>query len=203
MFASFIILFREVFEIVLIICIILAYLSQIHKPTYKKYVWYGTTLGIIASLGIGLLINLGIITVDHAYEEFFEGAAMIIGGVLILTFLFWLLKQKDSFVDVKEKLNHANNTKAINILALTFVAVLREGFEIVLFFFAARIDTDFQSLVGGLFGTALGILIGIGVYKGGMKLPIKLFFQITNVLLALIALYLLIAGAHEIIEILE
>ncbi|TFG22937.1 MAG: iron permease, partial [Promethearchaeota archaeon] len=39
--ASFIIIFREVLEAVLVISIVLGYISKINKPEFKKWVWYG------------------------------------------------------------------------------------------------------------------------------------------------------------------
>lgn len=204
MFVSFLILVREVFEIALIIGILLAYLNKSKKSHYKKYIWSGLATGTILSILMGLFIRFGLIQFSHTHEELFEGIAMIIGGTLILTFIYWLYTQKKAFENIKEKLSHhGNNIKIFNIFALTTVAVLREGFEIVLFFIATRVNATMSSLVGGLLGIVLAIAAGYGVYRGGMKLPIKRFFQLTNILLILIAIYLLFSGVHEIFEVLE
>ncbi len=204
MLASFIILLREVFEIALIVGILFAYITKSKKLHYKKYIWSGLATGIGISVLLGLLIRFGLIQFSHTSEELFEGVAMLVGGGLILTFVYWLYTQKKVAESIKEKLTkHDNNLKALNIFALTTVAVLREGFEIVLFFIAARVDATISSLTGGILGIALAIAAGYGVYRGGMKLPIKKFFEFTNILLIIIAIYLLFSGVHEIIEVLE
>jgi high-affinity iron transporter len=81
---------------------------------------------------------------------------------------------------------------------MAFFAVLREGLETAVFLLAA-FQASSNALTAGL-GALLGILtavvIGVGIYRGGVRINLARFFRITSVFLVLIAAGLLATAVH-------
>jgi high-affinity iron transporter len=81
---------------------------------------------------------------------------------------------------------------------MAFFAVLREGLETAVFLLAA-FQASGNALTAGL-GALLGILtavvIGAGLYRGGIRINLARFFKVTAVFLVLIAAGLLASAVH-------
>ena len=87
-----------------------------------------------------------------------------------------------------------------------FLAILREGFEIVLFY-TALIGSAMFNTIPVFFGAAAGALALIGVYFGLNKItkiiPVGIFFRASSILLFALAIYFAYEGIHELREGLE
>lgn len=86
---------------------------------------------------------------------------------------------------------------------ISFVFVVREVFETVLFLtpFAAR---DLHGTVlGAVGGISLAALMSFAIIKLEYKLSLRRFFYVTSVLLTFIASGLVGYGTHELVEFLE
>ena len=88
----------------------------------------------------------------------------------------------------------------------SFFILLREGFEIVLFY-AALIGSGIYNTVPVFTGAIIGVLTLIVIYFGLNKItkiiPIGMFFRASSVLLLLLAIYFAYEGVHELSEGLE
>jgi high-affinity iron transporter len=89
------------------------------------------------------------------------------------------------------------------LVAMAFLAVLKEGFETAVFLLAA-VQASGGSGALGLVGAFAGILcavgIGVAIYSGGVRLDIGRFFRVSGVFLVLIAAGLVLSTlrtAHE------
>jgi len=84
-----------------------------------------------------------------------------------------------------------------------FLAILREGFEIVLFY-AALIGSGIYNTIPVFVGATVGALALIGVYFGLNKItkimPIGMFFRASSILLFALAIYFAYEGIHELRE---
>jgi high-affinity iron transporter len=82
------------------------------------------------------------------------------------------------------------------------VATVREGLETALFLLSAETDaaSGVEVVVGGLIGLAAAALLGWIVYRGGSRLDLRRFFQITGILLILFAAGLVGKSVHEFRE---
>ena len=69
------------------------------------------------------------------------------------------------------------------------LAVLREGSEIVLFMSGMVMsgNSTGQLLAGGATGVAGGVLIGIAMYFGLLRIPLRHFFSVTSWMILLLA----------------
>src|SRR5204863_6286819 len=96
--------------------------------------------------------------------------------------------------DLEYKVDRALNARRAGgaIAAVAFLAVLREGIEAALFLIAAATDSKgTQVLAGAVIGIAIAVVLGLLVYLGGRRLPMRAFFQVTGVIVIVFAAGLL------------
>lgn len=189
---------REGLEAFLIIAIMLEYLNKTNRMEDKKYVFTGLGIGILASLVFGLIlfgISVYIGDQDGNIAKLWEFIASFLALVLITTFIYYMLKHKDSIVgEIKEKISVALTSTAI--IALAAVMVAREGAEIALFVFAASEQVPY--LLGTLTGVLLSGIATFLVYKSLIKVNLKVIFNITLVYLILQAGFMFGYSFHEL-----
>jgi high-affinity iron transporter len=75
------------------------------------------------------------------------------------------------------------------LLVITMVAVMREGSEAVLFLWAIATGggQGLNMVMGGLGGVIAGIMVGLLLYIGLLRIPVRHFFSITSWLILLLA----------------
>jgi len=84
------------------------------------------------------------------------------------------------------------------LVAMAFLAVIREGFETAVFLVAVFNDArDPQAAgLGALLGIAVAVVIGYAIYRGGVKLDLAKFFKCTGFVLVVVAAGLLSNALH-------
>ena len=84
------------------------------------------------------------------------------------------------------------------LVAMAFLAVLREGFETSVFLLAAFQDaTDTTAAgAGAVIGLVAAVAIGLGLYRGGVRINLTRFFRITGLVLVFVAAGLLATSLH-------
>lgn len=203
--SSFIITSRETLEAALVIGIVLAYLSRTGNNDYKKTVYYGIFFGIILSILAAVAFTLFAGGFEGTSEAIFEGSTMLFAAVLLTTMILWMMKQKHIAREIEAKVaNHLekatfNKTYAYGLFALIVLAVLREGVETVIFFGALNYASGI-SFIGATLGVITAIAIGYMFFVGSRKVNLKKFFNITSIMLILIASGLVAHGVHELQE---
>ena len=84
------------------------------------------------------------------------------------------------------------------LVAMAFFAVVREGIETAVFLLAAlNASGDAASAgLGALLGIICAVVVGVGIYRGGVNLNMARFFRFTSVVLVLIAAGLVASAIH-------
>ena len=84
------------------------------------------------------------------------------------------------------------------LVAMAFFAVLREGLETAVFLLAAfqAADNRLAAGAGALLGVITAVIIGAGLYRGGIRINLARFFRITSAALVIVAAGLLATAAH-------
>ena len=200
---SFFIILREGFEAMLIAMLIFTYLEKLNAQDKKRYVWQGIGYGVLASIVIAIAFTF-ITSLTHAHEELFEGVTMLIAAGVLAYVAFWCHTAKQH---VEGAIKTAITTgTAITLSLAVFFAILREGFEIVLFYaglFASPIAETYSIWFGGVAGVvALGIIY-ILMKKGIARINVGTFFTISKWLLGALAVYFAYNGVHELLELME
>ncbi len=195
MFASFLITFREGLEAFLLVGIMLSYLSKLGAARYNRYIHLGVVAGLAASLIVAVLFQ---VVVDQFENERYRQILMVVilaFAAAVLSYMaIWMQRQAKAHAsDVQQDLEqHLTTGNLVGMVALSATAVLREGFETVLFFSALAYSTEGGlELKSGLTGGVLGLAASIGLVTALMRsardIPIQLFFKYTSLLLILIA----------------
>lgn len=203
MFPSFLLSLREGLEAALIIGIILGVLHKLHRGDLKPVVWQGVGLAIALSILASLGLNLLGMEFEGVLEEVFEGIAMLLAAGILTWMILWMQRQGGEIRrEIETKTRQATLQKGSQALfLLAFLAVFREGIELVLFLMATRLATDPTStLVGAALGLVAAIALGLIVFSSTRRLNLRAFFLITSVLLLLFAAGLVAHGIHELTE---
>ena len=182
---SFSIIFREGLESALIIGAIITYLEASRNSHYKKNVYLGIVLSIVATV-ITWYIAQFVIEISGASKELIEAIAGISAVAVLFWVSFWILNKVETkkWIEfVKAKVWQATTTGSVMVFAmLSFFTVYREGFETVLFYQAMlSFARNMESFV--LLGLVLGLAVIIGVVfvirKLGKRLPLRVLFGLT------------------------
>jgi high-affinity iron transporter len=182
---SFSIIFREGLESALIIGAILTYLEASRNGQYKKHVYLGILISIIAT-AITWFVAQFIIDITGASKALVEAIAGISAVVVLFWVSFWILNKVETkkWIEfVKAKVWQATTTGSVMVFAmLSFFTVYREGFETVLFYqamFSFAENMESFVLLGLVIGLAVIISIVFVIRKLGKKLPLRVLFGLT------------------------
>lgn len=199
---TFVITLREGVEAALVVGIVLACLSKANRSELNKWVYGGVAAGIAGSVLIGLFFSITLSRVQYAAPTIqsvvnpFLGVIFgSIAVVMLSWMLIWMTQQARSMKsNVEGSLQQAltDEGAGVSIFSLVCIAVLREGFETVLFLFS-----NLQQSAAGILGAIAGLLgafaIGVGLFKFGVKINLRLFFQAMGIFLLLIVAGLVVS----------
>ena len=195
--AELIIMFREVLEASLIIGILYTYLKKSNNNDSIKMVWGGVGSAILASIIIAIIFGQLAIGLKNAEAKIFEGVVMIIASIVLTTMIIWMARNKNISEDLKNKAKEAISSGfKYGIFTLAFVAVFREGVEIILLLWGA--GKGGINIIMSIIGAFLGLAGGYAIFIQGVKVPLQKFFNITSTLLIFVAAGMLTYGIHEL-----
>ena len=189
--SSAFVIFREGFEVWLIMVLALA--STNGNTKQQQSIWISAAAAFAATilLGSATAAWLG----DHANLERFEALIAIITGV-ILAWVAWFCH--GAAQHVKDLPKHS--AWALGITA--FFIIFREGVEVVLFLTGIYADYPNVGLIG--LGSLVGLVILVIAVKVAnyqiKKLPVKQIFLYSRWLFTALAVYFLYSGIHELME---
>ena len=196
---EFIITFRECLEATLIVGIVYTFLSKTKMHTQIKYLWSATLTAIIASIIVAfIIIGLNNKLENNAMAKLFEAIFMYITATLLLYVVFWLSKSISDKKKLEKLASNASKSSKWGIFFLIFFAILREGFETVMFLIGGVIQTGSFSYSGFILGIILACLIGYLIFSRGQRINLKPFFAVTTFCLVLFAAGMNAYGTHEI-----
>ncbi len=196
---EFIITFRECLEATLIVGIVYTFLAKTKMHEQMKYLWSAVGSAIIASIGVAILIiSLNNSLGNNAIAKLFEAIFMYITAGLLLYVVFWLSKSISDKKKLEELASKASESSKWGIFLLIFFAILREGFETVMFLMAGLVQTGSFSYTGFTLGVILACMIGYLIFSQGQKINLKPFFAVTTFCLVLFAAGMNAYGTHEV-----
>jgi high-affinity iron transporter len=190
---SALIILREGLEAALILAAILAMLKVMGATQATRYIHLGWILALVAG-GLTWLLTQTIVTVSGQHRESMEGFISVFAAVALFYVGYWLHTRSEArkwhdFIQDKVK-NVISNKKLFGLMGISFFAVYREAFEIVLFYQALWLQNEpghgaiIWGFVAGLFALSL---VTFAILKLGLKIPLKYFFGATGTLLYIMA----------------
>ena len=196
--AELLIMFREVLEASLIIGILYTYLKKSGNDSSLKMLWSGVLSAVFISVLASFLFQIFADGFDGKEGKIFEGIVMIVASIVLTTMIIWMAQNKNISEDLKNKAKESLSSGfQYGIFTLAFVAVFREGVEIILFLYAIGIK-DGISVIPSIIGSLLGLFAGYAIFIQGVKIPLKKFFNVTSVFLIFVAAGMLTYGVHEL-----
>ncbi|MTH76950.1 FTR1 family iron permease [Paracoccus aestuariivivens] len=188
------IIFREGLEAVLILAALLAALRAegADPARFRGPVGLGIGLALIGSFALWAAARW-LITVSTLSREALEGGTALLAAAVLIWLVLGLTAKGGHVAALRRKL--AGSVTVGTVALLAFLVVFREGFETVLFYEALLVDAAAGPVLLGLLLGALAVL-GAGwlVLASGRRLPLAMFFRVTSVLLAVLAVMLVGAG---------
>jgi high-affinity iron transporter len=201
---SFVITLREGFEAALIVSLILAYLAKTERSEHARTVWMGVAAGGLASLLIGGILFASAGELEGDSEALYEGTAMVVAAGVVTWMAFWMRRQAATIgghlrEQVSESLRIGGG---VALASVAFVGVAREGVETALFLFASTGESGLAvTMIGGIAGFAVAVVLGILFYRGALRMNLSRFFLVTSVLVIAFAAFLIFGGIHELAEV--
>ena len=191
---SLIILLREGLEIILVLAAIITFLIKSERADGLKYVHAGWIVALIAGVGTWAM-SAYLFTISGATREMTEGYTALFAAVILLYVGFWMHRNANAkrwANYLQSQVKTALTKRTLWTLALvSFLAVYREIFEIILFYQALWAQVTIESHNGVFYGAVLALVLlaltAWMIYRFGMRLPLKQFFSSTAILLVMLA----------------
>lgn len=204
---TFVITLREGVEAALVVGIVLALLNKAKKSHLNPWVYSGVGFGIIVSVFIGFLFAeivqaAGQINPQYAsvVKPLMEGIFCLLAIIMLSWMLIWMSQQaKTMKAQVEGAVNTAleqNSYAGWGVFSLIAIAVIREGVETVLFI-TANFQQGVVATIGAFTGLVGAVIVGALLFKWGVKINIRQFFQFMGVFLVLIVAGLVISALRK------
>lgn len=186
--ASFFLAFREGLEAFLIVGILLSILDKLNLQKEKKFVWFGLLFGLIAST---ILAFIFIVIIDGFESEelrYDVTLGILAFAIVMLSYMLFWVQANGISNELYRKIEVSSNQK-FAIFAVIFFAVLREGFELILFILALTTNLDFDTnttafwTIGGLIASAFLVYL---IFATSKQLNLKQVFTYSSYMIMLI-----------------
>lgn len=202
MLATFIIGLREGLEAALIVGIIAAFLRKNGKSLFAM--WVGVVLALVLSVIVGIALEMTERALPQASQEGMESVIGAVAVFFVTGMIMWMNThahnmKKELESDAAEAISQSS---AWALASMAFLAVLKEGFETSVFLLAtfSVAQSAMWAAVGAVTGLIVAVIIGCGLYFGGIHINLSRFFRFTGLFLILVAGGLIITSlqtAHE------
>ena len=204
---AFGIIVREGLEAILVIAGMIAYLVKSGNQKTLRNVYIGSILGIVASFIAAWLLSYlkRVWTGAGQSQEVIEGITALIAVCVLFYVSNWMISKSEAaswsrYID--DKVHSSVETGSSFALAFTaFLSVFREGAEVVLFY-QPMLSEGNPGMVWAGFGAGCVLLVFVylAITKLSIRLPIKVFFTATSILMAVMCVSFLGSGIKELAE---
>ena len=204
---AFGIIVREGLEAILVIAGMIAYLVKSGNQKTLKNVYIGSFLGVVMSFVAAWLLAWlkRVWTGAGQSQEVIEGITALIAVCVLFYVSNWMISKAEAaswsrYID--GKVQSSVETGSSFALAFTaFLSVFREGAEVVLFY-QPMLNEGNPGMVWAGFGVGCVLLVFVylAITKLSIRLPIKVFFTATSILMAVMCVSFLGSGIKELAE---
>lgn len=204
---TFVVTLREGTEAALVVGIVLAYLKKAGQTRLNPWVYGGIGVGILGSVLVGLLFGGLLAALDQSNQAYapilkqlLEGGFGVVAIGLLSWMLIWMTQQarqmKSEVEGAITSVLQQGGSAGWGVFGLITIAVLREGFETVVFI-AAQFQQGWVPALGALAGLVGATGIGVLLFQLGVKINLRQFFQVMGVLLLLIVSGLVVSALRH------
>ncbi|QUY17910.1 FTR1 family iron permease [Treponema sp. OMZ 305] len=188
--SCFVLVLREGLEAILVIAAIIAYLVKTGKKKYIMSVYVGALGGILVSILLAFLFGAVAGAQSGIAQEVFEGIGMFVAVIVLFYVSNWMLSKSETeawerYIHKKVEASVSTGNKWVLIFA-AFIAVAREGAELILFFQGVPIHgtSGRNAMILAIVLSAVVLIAVFLVFRFlTVRLPLKPFFLVTSVLM--------------------
>ena len=190
MFAIWILVLREVLEAAMIVSIVAA---ATHGVAGRwRWIGSGLALGCMGAALVAACAGGIAEAMSGMGQEWFNAGVLLAATAMIGWHVVWMARHGRALAADAGRFGNDVSEGRRPMAALATVvalAVLREGSEIVLFGYGMVASGSGTSdlVSGGLLGVLSGVVVGVTMYAGLLRIPMRHFFTATNGLLTLLA----------------
>jgi high-affinity iron transporter len=200
MLPTFVIGLREGLEAALIVGIVAAFLGRQGRRDAVRQVWIGVAIAVGICVAVGVALQVLSSDLPQRQQEGLETVVGLIAVAMVTYMVLWMRRHSR---DLKGDLEAAAGSalargSARALVLMAFLAVLREGFETAVFLLATfhASGNATSSWLGAVLGIALAVVLGYGIYRGGVRINLSRFFLVTGIVLVVIAAGLVMTAVH-------
>ncbi|HQY92146.1 FTR1 family protein [Caldilinea sp.] len=198
------IILREGLEALLVVAALLAFLRRSNNQDKQRWIWLGAGVGVLLSLVVALLLQAIFSQIAAGRNrEIIEGVTGLLAAAMLFYVSYWL--HSTASLNGWRRYIDANTTRALargnlfGLALLAMMAVFREGAETAIFYLGIAPAIALQDLLLGIgVGVALLALVAWLILKAGVKLPLRLFFQIAGALVFYLGFKFVGTGIHAL-----
>jgi len=202
MLGSAVVVFRETLEAALIVAIVMG--ASRGVAARGRWVAGGVVLGIVGALIVAAFAGAISEAVQGRGQELFNAGVLLVAVAMLAWHNVWMSSHARKHVAEMRHLGHDVSVGArpmSAMLAVTALAVLREGAETVLFLYGLMATGGSAGLaLGGILGLVGGTGIGVLLYFGLLRVPLRHFFTVTGVIVLLLAAGLAASAAGFLVQ---
>lgn len=204
MLATFVIGLREGLEASLIVGIVAAFLVQRGERRALRFVWAGVLLAVVLCIGAAAALQAATRQLPQRQQEQLETVLAVVAVAMVTYMIVWMTRNARSMRSDLESAADSALARGSSwaLVAMAFLAVLREGLETSVFLLATyqASGSNASGAIGASLGILLSVVIGYGIYRGGVTLNLTRLFRVTGVVLVVVAAGLLMSAAHTAYE---
>jgi high-affinity iron transporter len=201
---SALIILREGLEAALILAAIIAILRVMGAAHAVRYIHFGWILALFAGVATWLAAQT-VLTFSGQHRESMEGFISIFAAAALFYIGYWLHTRNEARrwqAFIQERVQSVLTSKSIlGLVGISFFAVYREAFEVVLFYQALWLQNEnsHNAILAG-FGAGVVAMLGATfvIFKLGLRMPLKYFFGITGTLLYIMAFIFAGTGINQL-----
>ncbi|MCB1955716.1 MAG: FTR1 family protein [Rhodocyclaceae bacterium] len=190
MLGAAIIVFRETLEAALLIGIVAAAARSL--PGRGRWISLGVLAGILGAVVLATSAGYVSELADGVGQEVLNAVVLAAAVLMLAWHNIWMSRHAREMVDgaravVRQVTEGSRELSAVALVVA--LAVLREGSETALFLYGmvAQGEAAVQITLGGALGLAGGAVLGLGLYAGLLRVPVRHFFSVTALMVLLIA----------------
>ncbi|AHG62721.1 FTR1 family iron permease [Advenella mimigardefordensis] len=202
------IVWRESVEALLVVGILYTWLRA--SPDGRRglpWLWGGVAAGLVLAIALALVF-MGVSTwLSDTGQEWFQAIMALVACGLVVQMVLWMKKHGARLKSelVSGAAVNVQRNSWWGLLILVMIAVAREGSETVVFLWGtvlagAQQDQALALAAAGVGGFLLALLTFYVLQLGGKVITWRRFFQITEILLLLLAASLLMNGIDHLIS---
>jgi high-affinity iron transporter len=201
---SALIILREGLEAALILAAIIAMLRVMGAAHAVRYIHFGWILALLAGVATWLAAQT-VLTFSGQHRESMEGFISIFAAAALFYVGYWLHTRSEARrwqAFIQDKVQSVLSNKSIfGLVGISFFAVYREAFEVVLFYQALWLQNanSHNAILAGFAAGLIAMLAAtFAIFKLGLRMPLKYFFSVTGTLLYIMAFIFAGTGVNQL-----